>query len=89
MTPESTVGPVRNGSSSGRNPLIAFFILAYLISWGLWLSLVTLSLSLKDPLRGLINGLAIFGPTLAGLILIISRLPVLSDSPYPTRYDVR
>jgi membrane protease YdiL (CAAX protease family) len=69
MTLESTVGLVRNGSSSSRNPLIAFFIVTYLISWGLWLSLVTLSLSLKDPLGGLINGLAIFGPTLAGLIL--------------------
>ena len=78
MTPESTVGPVRNGSASSRNPLIAFFIVTYLISWGLWLSQATLSLSLKDPLGGLINGLAIFGPTLAGLILTATFM-VLMD----------
>jgi uncharacterized protein len=69
MTPEPTVNQARNGSSSSRNPVPAFFILAFLFSWGLWFLMVTLSLSLKDPLGSVINSLAIFGPTLAGLIL--------------------
>jgi membrane protease YdiL (CAAX protease family) len=69
MTHESKVGQARNGSFGSRNPLLAFFILTYLISWGFWFSMVALSLDLKDPVGSIINGLASYGPTLAGLIL--------------------
>jgi membrane protease YdiL (CAAX protease family) len=67
----SVLTKTQNGKETfvSRRPVTAYFILAYVISWGLWFSMVALSLDLKDSLGSIINGLAIFGPTLAGLIL--------------------
>lgn len=69
MTAEFTKTQGRKESFVSRYPLTAYFVLAYVISWTLWLSMVVLALSLKSRLGGVVNALAIFGPTLAGLIL--------------------
>ncbi len=52
-----------------RRPLITFFFLAYAITWVLWGVMISLSLDIKSPFGSVINALAIFGPTLAGIIL--------------------
>jgi len=67
----SELTKTQNGKESfiSRHPLTAYFILAYVISWGLWFSMVALSLDLKSQPGSIINGVAIFGPTLAGLML--------------------
>jgi len=50
-------------------PLVIFFCLAYAITWVLWGMLIALSLDIKNPRGGFLNALAIFGPSLAGIIL--------------------
>lgn len=52
-----------------QRPLIAFFILTYAITWILWGTQIALALDIKNPLGSILNALAIFGPTLAGIIL--------------------
>jgi hypothetical protein len=52
-----------------RHPVAAFFVLTYAISWGIWLLMAVLSLGIHMPLGGMLNIVAIFGPTLAGLTL--------------------
>lgn len=58
-----------NPSRLTRHPLTTFFILTYAISWIIWLLMVALSLDIQTPLGRTLNIIAIFGPTLAGLIL--------------------
>ncbi|MBI5825815.1 MAG: CPBP family intramembrane metalloprotease [Chloroflexi bacterium] len=54
-----------------QRPLIIFFCLAYAITWILWGVMIALSLDIKNPLGSILNALAIFGPTLAGIILSV------------------
>jgi uncharacterized protein len=56
-----------------RPSLTAFFVLTYAISWSIWLLMAALSLDIQGPLGRALNIVAIFGPTLAGLILTVSR----------------
>ncbi|MBK8901595.1 MAG: CPBP family intramembrane metalloprotease [Anaerolineaceae bacterium] len=56
-----------------RYPLAIFFILTYAISWTIWLSMIVLSLDILTPLGRTLNIIAIFGPTLAGLVLTAIR----------------
>ncbi len=58
-----------NVSLLTRRPVAAFFVLTYVISWAIWLSMVVLSLDIQTLLGRVLNIVAIFGPTLAGLIL--------------------
>jgi uncharacterized protein len=55
-----------------RPSLTAFFVLTYAISWSIWLLMAALSLDILAPLGRALNIAAIFGPTLAGLILTVS-----------------
>jgi uncharacterized protein len=50
-------------------PLAFFFLLTYAISWSIWLLMSVLSLNIHTPLGSTLNIIAIFGPTLGGLIL--------------------
>jgi uncharacterized protein len=54
-----------------RHPVVAFFVLTYAISWSIWSLMTVLSLVIHTPLGGMLNVTAIFGPTLAGLILTV------------------
>lgn len=54
-----------------QHPLLIFFSLAYAVTWILWGTLIALSLDIKNPLGSILNALAIFGPTLAGIILTV------------------
>jgi hypothetical protein len=60
---------MKTTNDPSRRSLAAFFILTYAISWTIWLSMVVLSLDIQTPLGRTLNIIAIFGPTLAGLIL--------------------
>lgn len=52
-----------------RHPVAAFFGLTYAISWTIWVLMAVFSLNIQTPLGRALNIAAIFGPTLAGLIL--------------------
>ena len=52
-----------------QRQLIAFFILAYAITWILWGAQIAFAIDIKNSLGSILNALAIFGPTLAGIIL--------------------
>jgi hypothetical protein len=56
-----------------RDPAAVFFGLTYAISWSIWLLMAVLSLDIRAPLGSTLNIAAIFGPTLAGLILTAVR----------------
>lgn len=62
-----------NPSLSTRHPLAAFFVLTYAISWTIWLLMAALSLDIQTSLGRTLNIVAIFGPTLAGLMLTAVR----------------
>ena len=69
MTLTSDASQSTNLSFVSRRPLIVYVLLTYFISWGLWFSMITLSLDLASAWGSVINALAIFGPTIAGLLL--------------------
>ncbi|MEZ4671818.1 MAG: type II CAAX endopeptidase family protein [Anaerolineae bacterium] len=52
-----------------RSPLVAFFVLAYLLSWSVWLLLAVSSISINSTVGNILNVIAIAGPTLSALIL--------------------
>jgi uncharacterized protein len=52
-----------------RYPLAFFFLLTYAISWSIWLLMSVFALNIHTPLGSTLNIVAIFGPTLGGLIL--------------------
>jgi uncharacterized protein len=62
-----------NPSFLVRHPLVAFFLLTYVISWLIWLSMVALALDIQSPAGRALNIVAIAGPTLAGLALAAAR----------------
>ncbi len=64
-----------------RRPLVAFFILAFAISWTAWFSGLIIN---KD----LVNSIAAFGPTLSAFIVLGVLHPEPSNSSYKKRVAV-
>src|SRR5918998_3393086 len=54
-----------------RHQLAAFFVLAFTISWIIWLGLAAASLPITTTAGAVLNVLAIAGPSLAALLLTI------------------
>jgi uncharacterized protein len=54
-----------------RPALVAYFVFTYSISWIIWLLMIAFSLDIQTPLGRALNNIAIFGPTLASLILMV------------------
>ena len=50
-------------TQSRRSQLVAFFCLAYGISWALWLGLAVFSVSITTTVGAVVNVLAIAGPS--------------------------
>jgi hypothetical protein len=56
-------------SFARRNPLASFYLLAYAITWGIWIPMAATSLDISTTLGRALHVAAIFGPTVAALLL--------------------
>jgi membrane protease YdiL (CAAX protease family) len=52
-----------------RHPLVAFFGLAYSISWAIWIPMVAASIDIGSVGGGVLNAIAIAGPSIAALLI--------------------
>ena len=55
-----------------RRPLLAFFVLAYLVSWVIWGALAATATSIATPLGGVLNVVATAGPTIAAILVALA-----------------
>lgn len=56
-----------------RYSVATFFLLAYLITWGIQVPMAVLHIDIGSPLGRALNVLAIFGPALAAILLALMR----------------
>jgi membrane protease YdiL (CAAX protease family) len=56
----------------GRHPVVAFVILAYAISWAIWLGMALSDLSIETATGAVLNVVAMAGPSIAALILALA-----------------
>jgi uncharacterized protein len=54
-----------------RYPLRAFFVLTFAISWSLWLGLAAAAVPITTTTGGVLNVIAIFGPSIAAVLVAI------------------
>ena len=70
-----------------HRPLLAYFILAYVITWSLWGLMILFSWDIKSLPGNILSPLAIFGPTLAGIIMTASLYGKGGLSDLATRFS--
>jgi membrane protease YdiL (CAAX protease family) len=58
-------------SFARRNPLPTFYLLAYAISWGIWVPMAAIGIDIGSTLGAALHVAAIFGPTMAALLLTV------------------
>jgi membrane protease YdiL (CAAX protease family) len=70
-SPAGLAAELSEGSAVQRRPLLAFFVLTYVVSWAIWGTLAATETSIATPLGGMLNVVATAGPTIAALLVAV------------------